>query len=254
MRSNIEWKKWGERDPLYAVSTWAGKERGGPHAWTDDEFYELGRSDWSDFRKHWAGYGLQEDHCVEIGCGAGRITKQLAASFAEVTAADVSEHQLDYAKGRLAALNVHFVLTDGVQLPLSDQACSAAFSTHVFQHFDSQKEALSVFREVYRVLRSGGSMMIHLPAYQLPDMPISSFFRPLISLVKRLGDIRAAANRRMLAKGKWKFVMRRLRYEREALIHSLGSIGFKDIEFRFFAVRSNGAFHEFLFARKDSPS
>ena len=251
MKSNIEWKKWGERDPLYAVSTWPGKDQCGPDPWTDADFYELGRSDWSDFHNHWRHYGVAAEHCIEIGCGAGRITKQLANSFAEVTAADVSEHQIDYAKSRLAALNVRFILTDGVRLPLSDGACSAAFSAHVFQHFDSFDEALVVFRELHRVLRVGGTLMIHLPVYQLPDMPVSSLFKPVIALVKRLGDIRAAIHRRALTKGKWKFVMRRLRYEREALRHSLAEIGFSEIEFRCFAVHSNSDYHEFVFARKN---
>lgn len=43
MKSNLEWEKWGERDPLFAVASWAGKERGGAQAWTDAEFYSMGR-------------------------------------------------------------------------------------------------------------------------------------------------------------------------------------------------------------------
>jgi ubiquinone/menaquinone biosynthesis C-methylase UbiE len=250
MKSNIEWKKWGERDPLFAVSTWRGKERGSADAWTDDQFYELGRSDWSDFAAHWEDYGLDRQHCVEIGCGAGRITKHLCNCFQRVTAVDVSQHQLDYAQSRLTAANVAFFLTDGLEIPLENGVCSAAFSTHVFQHFDSHAEAYEVFREIYRVLGIGGTMMIHLPVFQLPDMAIASLFRPMIALVKRIGDLRAALNRRLLLSGKWRFVMRRLRYERRYLIAALQKIGFAEIEFRAFALHSNNDYHEFVLATK----
>jgi ubiquinone/menaquinone biosynthesis C-methylase UbiE len=250
MRSNIEWKKWGERDPLFAVSAWTGKERGSADAWTDDQFYELGRSDWSDFAAHWENYGLDRQHCVEIGCGAGRITKHLCDYFQRVSAVDVSQHQLDYAQRHIATTNVAFFLTDGLKIPLENGVCSAAFSTHVFQHFDSHAEAYEILREIHRVLGPGRTMMIHLPVYQLPDMPIASLFRPMIKLVKRIGDVRAALNRRLLLKGKWKFVMRRLRYERAPLVGALRETGFTEIEFRAFAVRSNQDYHEFVFATK----
>jgi hypothetical protein len=78
MKSNIEWQEWGERDPLYPVDAWQGTERGSPHAWTDAELYELGRSDWADFLRHWQHYGLNAGNCLEIGCGAGRTTKRLS--------------------------------------------------------------------------------------------------------------------------------------------------------------------------------
>jgi SAM-dependent methyltransferase len=252
MKSNIEWKKWGERDPLYAVSTWQGKERGSPNAWTDADFYELGRSDWTDFLKHWQQYGLKAGHCLEIGCGAGRLTRQLAQCFRQVTGLDVSQHQLDYARNHISASNITFAISDGTRLPVGDQACDAVFSAHVFQHFESHQDAFSVFREIHRALVVGGTLMIHLPLYNLPDTKAAIIFEPVISLAKRLSDLRAAMDRRQLRKGKWTPVMRRLRFDRRRLLHELGDIGFSDIEFRMFAVQSNHDYHEFVFATKSA--
>jgi hypothetical protein len=81
-------------------------------------------------------------------------------------------------------------------------------------------------------------------------MPIAALFRPIIRLVKRGGDLRAAFHRRLLLRGKWRFVMRRLRFERNELIASLRKIGFGEIEFLSFPVRSNNDYHEFVFAKK----
>ncbi|MGA2248213.1 MAG: class I SAM-dependent methyltransferase [Verrucomicrobiota bacterium] len=250
MKSNLEWKKWGERDPLYAVSTWKGKERGAPNAWTDEEFYQLGRSDWSDFLRQWQQYGVNPGTCVEIGCGAGRITKQLVECFQHVTALDVSQHQLDYARQHIPASTVTFTLSDGTRLPMADQACDAVFSVHVFQHFESHEDAFSVFRDIYRILKPGGTLMIHLPLYDLPDTKISILFPPVIAFAKRLSDLKAAVDRRSLRKGNWKPVMRRLRFDRHQLVSQLEGMGFSRVEVRMFPVGSIGGHHEFVFATK----
>jgi ubiquinone/menaquinone biosynthesis C-methylase UbiE len=252
VKSNLEWEKWGEQDPLYAVATWKGKERGSPDAWTDADFYELGRSDWADFSKHWEDYGVKAGHCIEIGCGAGRITNQLARYFQQVTGVDISQHQLDYATTHVAASNVTFSISDGTRLPIADQACDAAFSVHVFQHFESYENALGGFREIHRALKNGGGLMIHMPLYNLPDAKVSRLFTPMISLAKRMSDFKAALDRRQLRKGKWKPVMRRLRFDRDQLLADLKAIGFSRIEFRTFAVQSNSSYHEFLFATRQA--
>jgi SAM-dependent methyltransferase len=250
MKSNVEWKKWGEIDPLYAVASWKNRERTGSNPWTDEEFYNLGRSDWNDFQKHWKQYGLDFGHCIEIGCGAGRITAQLSAHFEHVSAFDVSEHQIDYAKKRLAAANVDFQTTNGLQIPLPDQQATAAFSVHVFQHFESHRDALLVFRELHRTLKPGGTLMVHLPIYDLPDVKIAALFRRALVFTKRLSDLKAGVHRALMVRGKARPVMRRLRFERAKLIEMVQSIGFVDIEFHLFPVQSNGSYHEFLFSTK----
>jgi ubiquinone/menaquinone biosynthesis C-methylase UbiE len=250
MKSNIEWEKWGEHDPLFAVSSWQGKERGSPNAWTDAEFYELGRSDWADLLKHWRFYGVKTENCLEIGCGAGRMTKQLAEHFHRVTAVDVSQHQLDYARSRMSAANVTFTKSDGDRVPVAGAEFNAAFSTHVFQHFASYDDAFSIFREIHRALVDGGTLMIHLPLYELPRTKASKILAFIISFENRLLDIKAAIDRHKLRKGQWKPVMKFLNFNRGSLISVLKQIGFADIEFCMFAVRSNHDYHEFVLATK----
>lgn len=92
--------------------------------------------------------------------------------------------------------------------------------------------------------------MIHLPLYDLPDTKVSTLFPPIIAFTKRLSDLKAAVDRHYLLKGKWKPVMRRLRFDRPHLLHQLQEVGYSRIEFRMFPVQSNGSYHEFMFATK----
>jgi len=243
--SNAEWKHWGDADPLWAVASWPGKERLGPDPWTDDEFYKLGERDWHDFVRRWQRYGLDESSCVEIGCGAGRITMHLAQCFGTVHALDVSEGMLEYARARV--IGAKFTLTDGVHIPLPNDSVTAAFSCHVFQHFDSVEASVEVFGEIVRVLRPGATIMIHLPLY---NWPLSrGLFERLFMLRQWLSRKKAAFYRfrgKPLMRGTW--------YEIDWLVQMLGSQGFNEVEFVTFPVSSNRSLHPFVFARKPAVS
>ncbi len=242
--SNIEWKKWGEEDPLYGVATWQGKSKDGASPWTNEEFYNLGRSDWVDFWKRWKEYGASTESCLELGCGAGRMTKQLAGTFERVYALDVAEGMIRRAQQAVGA-NVEFSLIDGTRLPRPDSSVKAIFSTHVMQHFDNAEVGYDYFREFYRVLDSGGTLMIHLPLYIFPGNAVTKFVIPAYTLAHKLSDFRAMLKRRM---GK-KF-MRGTRYPVSGLYTFLTSIGFKNVEYRIFPTTSNNDLHPFVFASK----
>lgn len=245
MNSNKEWEKWGSIDPLWAVASWPGKEKEGENPWKDEEFYNLGASDWSDFWPHWKSYGCVPEQCLEIGCGAGRITKQLASCFSEVTAIDISQDQLNYARSRINASNVTFAKTDGINLPLSGRKVTAVFSVHVFQHFDSHQDAAAVFSSISRSLKSSGTLMIHLPLYSLPKIGLYRVANKLIHLTQWTGKKAAAVNRK-----RGKLIMRGLKFDEDWVDSNLLALGFSRIEFKKFRVKSNNDLHTFVLATK----
>src|SRR6266852_5932102 len=167
LASNEEWKAWGNSDPLYGVATLGDRAKEGASPWTDESFYELGAIDWDLFRSKWEQYGLKAGTCVEIGCGAGRLTVHLAQYFQVVHGVDVSAGMIDYARGRVPS-NVSFHLTGGLDIPLPDSSADAIFSTHVLQHLSSTAAASVYFRQMHRVLLPGGSIMVHVPIIAWP--------------------------------------------------------------------------------------
>jgi ubiquinone/menaquinone biosynthesis C-methylase UbiE len=94
---------------------------------------------------------------VEIGCGAGRLTRALAAIFGEVHAVDVSGEMISQARQTTAALpNVRLYVNNGADLSvLPAIRFHFAFSFLVFQHIPEQSVVETYIRDAHRVLEAG---------------------------------------------------------------------------------------------------
>lgn len=251
MKSNAEWKLWGKDDPLYGVASWPGREKKGANPWTDEEFYRLGE-DWRDFKASWQRtVGYQPGKVLEIGSGAGRITRMLAADFAEVIATDVSPDMLAYAQARVPGSNISWTLSDGDRIPAADQAVDAVFSCHVFQHFPSNAAQLATFSEVHRVLKSGGTFFVHMSIHVFPQVngPFSRLARLEYAAFKRLMDVRAGLRRRLMRFG-FQPYMHGVSYEAQSLLADLQGAGFADVSIAALTVRTGIGIHCCVSGRK----
>lgn len=249
-KTNAEWREWGARDPLYGVAVWPGRDRNGGKPWTNEEFYALG-ADWLDFLERWQRYGLQRGVVLEIGCGAGRMTKRLAGDFTRVIACDVSEGMIEYARRQVTAPNIDWRLSDGAVLPAPDGSVDAVFSCHVLQHLESCAVQLRYFREVYRALRPGGTFMIHLYLHSYPEVNphFTALARAAYGGFLLLAGAKAAI-RRMLMKLGGAPYMHGVSHELRALHAGLREIGFDRVEFTIFPVRTNGSLHGCVLGEK----
>jgi SAM-dependent methyltransferase len=250
--TNFEWKAWGKYDPMFGVVNRPERAKDGPNPWTANDFYALGASDWSDFASHWRRYsGSLGGSAVEIGCGAGRVTHAMAADFARVQGVDVSEDQIELARLHTQN-NVSFSLSDGDRIPLPDASVDAAFSCHVFQHLPDVAAALAYFGEIHRVLKQGGTMMIHVPVHQWPVM-VSTKLCTLLKLPYAAFLPVKAAKTSLL---RWrtslggKPTMHSISIDQVELFSGLSAMGFRDVELSVFPLTSNGAHHQCVLATK----
>jgi len=105
---------------------------------------------------------------LEIGCGAGRMTRALAAFFGEVYAVDISPEMVRQARRTVAEFpNAHVVRNNGRDLSAIRPRWrdrfgwgprlkfDFAFSSMVFQHIPSREIIENYVSEVYRLLRPG---------------------------------------------------------------------------------------------------
>ena len=251
--SNQEWDAWGKLDPMFGVASMPERAKTGAQPWTDETFYALGAIDWGFFRLKWEQYGLTPGTCVEIGCGAGRMTVHLARYFETVHGVDVSAGMIECARRRASA-NVSFHVTGGTVIPLPDSVADAIFSTHVLQHLSSTAAAAAYFREMARVLRPGGTIMVHVP---IIAWPWGSLLRvhTLVHKAKGLLDgchaqLRRYAFRLGLVSTP---PMQVTWYEISWLYRTLDQCGLRDIEIRVLMGGSEMAVqHPFVFARKEA--
>jgi ubiquinone/menaquinone biosynthesis C-methylase UbiE len=95
---------------------------------------------------------------LEIGCGAGRMTKHLANLFGEVVGVDVSGEMIGQARERLRdTVNVQLHETSGVDFAaLPDGHFDLILSAYVFQHVPSAAVIRSNLEDAWRVLKPNG--------------------------------------------------------------------------------------------------
>ena len=229
-----DWQALAKIDPFWAVASWPGKR----NAWEPEDFYRLGESDTADALLRWERYEPDVGGtCLEVGCGAGRMTRPLTARFDHVIGLDVSEDMIRLARG--AAPSAEYLLVSGTAIPLDDASVDAVFTTHVLQHLEGIENVTAYLAEMCRVLRPGGTIMAHTQIGQLRPAWRTAAARARMLLV-----------RRRLWRGKDVRHFHGELYPRAMLRERFHRVGLADVELVEFEMRSNGAPHPFWLARK----
>jgi SAM-dependent methyltransferase len=151
-----DWDARARENARYYVAT-------GKQDWTDEEFFASGERTvqeeiLTDMTNICQGKPPGEMRVLEIGCGAGRVTRALAGVFGEVHAVDVSGEMVERARQALAGRPNAFVYhNNGKDLSVlpQDLTFDFAFSGIVFQHIPSREVIESYVREVHARLRPG---------------------------------------------------------------------------------------------------
>lgn len=97
---------------------------------------------------------------VDLACGSGAMTRELATEGRTVIAIDISEPELREAQSRSAGT---FVLADARQLPLADESADAITSSMGLAVVHPTADLLE---EVARVLRPGGVFAATVPTWR----------------------------------------------------------------------------------------
>jgi ubiquinone/menaquinone biosynthesis C-methylase UbiE len=150
-----EWDERARRNALHYVDT-------SRTDWTREDFFRSGEQEvaeqvLNDMGNICQGKDPAAMRVLEIGCGAGRVTRALSRVFGEVHGVDVSGEMIARAKELLADRpNVRLYKNNGADLAvLPDLQYDFAFSIIVFQHIARREVIERYVREVRRVLRPG---------------------------------------------------------------------------------------------------
>jgi len=139
-------------------------------------FLESGRANYDQLVRPYLpvlldGRAARNSRALEIGCGAGRMTRWFAEDFAAVDALDISEEMLERARTMVAEHpNVRLCLGSGVDLAgLPEESYDLAFSYIVFQHVPSRAVVERYARDAARVLKDGGCFKFQVNGDQSPE-------------------------------------------------------------------------------------
>jgi SAM-dependent methyltransferase len=146
--------------------------------WSDADFFQSGERTVSeeiltDMINICQGRDPKRMRVLEIGCGAGRVTRALAQIFGEVYGVDISGEMVRQARGALADVpNVCIFQNNGKDLDvLGNARFDFAFSSIVFQHIPSREVIESYVRAVRRRLRRGRLFKFQLQGGEALDNP-----------------------------------------------------------------------------------
>ncbi len=117
---------------------------------------------------------------LEIGCGSGLFTQELAGTNHTITAIDVSPELLELAKNRVKKKNVVFKIENAYATTFKDNSFDYIVGSSVLHHLDIE----SALKEFYRILKPGGGLMFTEPNMMNPQVAMERnipFMRKLMA-------------------------------------------------------------------------
>jgi len=150
------------RNPVPDSKTWWNRAACEDARWyiatASDPFFERGRRDTDDLVAFCGLQPSKDKTLLEIGAGAGRMTRRFAELYGRVIALDVSDEMLRLGRGNLLGVgNVDWVLGSGADLDVvPDRSVDHVFSYITLQHVPNRAVVLRYLEEAGRVLRPGG--------------------------------------------------------------------------------------------------
>ena len=176
------WERLARLDPYWAIVNDPGGPQGGG---VPREFFESGRALLARQLSLAAAVcpGLRTERALDFGCGVGRVSAALAASYREVVGVDISAEMIALAARHHAAVpNLHFVRNTRPGLAQFDTGSfDLVYSLITLQHLPP-RFIRSCLREFARICRPGGVLLFQLPSRELTRRNRWSLWPPTVSM------------------------------------------------------------------------
>lgn len=95
---------------------------------------------------------------LDVGCGAGFLTNELALASHKVTGVDLSGESLEVARRFDQTKSVEYKMADAYDLPFADASFDVVCAMDFLEHVDEPARAI---KEFSRVLKPGGQFFFH---------------------------------------------------------------------------------------------
>ena len=125
--------------------------------------------------------GSNKRRVLEIGCGTGLFTKELAATDNTIIAIDISDALIRKAKERVHAENVQFVVGNAYKTKFKPNSYDFIVGSSSLHHL----EVDSALKEFSRLLKPGGGIMFTEPNMMNPQVAL---IKNVPAIKRRAGD------------------------------------------------------------------
>jgi 2-polyprenyl-3-methyl-5-hydroxy-6-metoxy-1,4-benzoquinol methylase len=125
--------------------------------------------------------GNHKSRVLEIGCGTGLFTKELARTDNTIVAIDISDSLIMKAKERVSSTNVNFIVGNAYETEFKSGSFDFVIGSSSLHHL----EVDSALNEFNRILKSGGRMMFTEPNMMNPQVAL---IKNVPSIKHRAGD------------------------------------------------------------------
>lgn len=141
----------------------------------DEEWYKTScaplfvdkNNDWLYYKRtaEFACENLDKKSLVlEVGCGLGILSYRLSHYSDRIVGIDISGYACTKAKSMYPSQQINFVVADAEHLPFRPEVFDGVVVSHLFEHLDD-REAGSIQREIYRILKVKGVLTVEQPVY-----------------------------------------------------------------------------------------
>ncbi len=114
---------------------------------------------------------VQGKRVLDFGCGTGFGANMLASHVGDLTAVDISEEAISDAAANYSARNLHFLRIEPIEnraLPFPDSSFDGVILFQVIEHL---KHADAYLKEIRRVLKPSGRLLLTTPNSSLRLLP-----------------------------------------------------------------------------------
>lgn len=106
------------------------------------------------------------DQALNLGTGEGDYDQMIAAGCRSLTAVDINERDIEYAKALNAQVpNLTYQVENALDLSFPDNTFDLIVSVEVIEHVGDPEQMI---REIRRVLKPGGFLLITFPYLDFP--------------------------------------------------------------------------------------
>lgn len=102
--------------------------------------------------------GLRSATILDVGCGGGFLSNELALNGHKVTGVDLSHESIKVARAHDSTKSVEYLVADAFNLPFADESFEVLTAMDFLEHIEDPK---AVIKEFSRVLKPGGLFFFH---------------------------------------------------------------------------------------------